>query len=302
MELNYIDNKECIKGMMDLPEKSVDIVVTSPPYNLNINYNTYEDNKSREEYLNWLNDVFVAVKHCLKDDGHFWLNVGYSNIDPWVGMDVAQISRKHFILQNNFTWVKSIAINDVTTGHFKPINSNRFSNPTWEHFFHFTKNGKVKCDKLSIGVPYMDSSNSDKGSRMRGRVVKKWGYKNQNDFNKVATDEEKIKLNNIVEEKMVDKEPPTSRCKGNTWFIPYDTIQNRDKHRGSHPATYPVRLVEDAIKFSNLSEDSVLLDPFMGSGTSAIAALKQNIKYIGFDIDQDYIDFANDRIEDSIGS
>lgn len=297
-QLNYIDNKECVEGMWDLPEKSIDIIVTSPPYNLNIDYGTYEDNKSREDYLNWLSDVFKAIKHCLKDDGHFWLNVGYSNVDPWVGMDVAQTARKHFVLQNNFTWVKSIAIDDVTTGHFKPINSLRFSNPTWEHFFHFTKTGKVECDKLSVGVPYMHDSNTNTESRLRGRLVKKMGYKNQNDFNKNASAEDKELLDNVVKDKMKDKTPPTKRCKGNTWFIPYDTIQNRDKHRGSHPATYPIKLVEDAIKFSNLNDDAVLLDPFIGSGTSAIAALKQNIKYIGFDIDQDYIDFANDRIND----
>ena len=135
MITNTIHLSDCAKGMSALPKGSVDVVVTSPPYNLGIKYSTYKDNKLQEDYLSWLSDVFEAVKHCLKDDGHFWLNVGYSNIDPWVGMDVAQIARKHFILQNNFTWVKSIAINDVTTGHFKPINSQRYMCPTWEHCF-----------------------------------------------------------------------------------------------------------------------------------------------------------------------
>ena len=297
MEYNKIIKEDCIEGMMKLPKNSVDICVTSPPYNLDIKYGTYEDNKSREDYLSWLNDVFIAVNHCLKENGHFWLNVGYSNIDPWVGMDVAQIARKHFILQNNFTWVKSIAINDVTTGHFKPINSNRFSNPTWEHLFQFTKTGSVPCDKLSIGVPYMDDANINKGSRMKGRIVKKWGYTNQGDFNKRSTQEEKDKLEKIVSDKLSNKPINTHRCKGNSWFIPYDTIQNRSNHRGDHPATYPIKLVEDSIKFSGL-KSGVLLDPFMGSGTSAIGAKKIGLDYIGYDIDQDYINFAEDRIKD----
>lgn len=297
MELNKIIKEDCIDGMLKLPANSVDICVTSPPYNLDIKYGTYDDNKLQEDYLSWLSDVFEAVKHCLKDDGHFWLNVGYSNIDPWVGMDVAQIARKHFILQNNFTWVKSIAINDVTTGHFKPINSNRFSNPTWEHLFHFTKTGSVPCDKLSIGVPYMHDSNIDKGSRMRGRIVKKLGYDNQNDFKKRATQEEKDKLHKEVNDKLANKPVDSHRCKGNSWFIPYDTIQNRSNHRGNHPATYPIKLVEDSIKFSGLTS-GVLLDPFIGSGTSAIGAKKLGLDYIGYDIDQDYINFAEDRIKD----
>lgn len=298
MILNIIYNEDCIKGMLDLPEKSVDVIITSPPYNLNIKYGSYKDNKERDDYLDWLNDVFSAIKWCLKDNGHFWLNMGYSNIDPWIGMDVANIARNHFVLQNNFIWVKSISIDNVTSGHFKPINSERFSNTTWEHLFHFTKSGDIKVDKLSVGVPYMYDSNIDKGSRMRGRLVKKMGYENQRDFNKNATDEIKREVNKKIEDKMKNKPVNNSRCKGNSWYIPYDTINNRNKHRGSHPATYPIKLVEDCIKFSAISENSIVVDPFIGSGTTAIGALKQNMNYIGFDIDQSYIDFANDRIED----
>lgn len=300
IEKNIIHEQDCVTGMNSLPEKSIDICVTSPPYNLTINYGVYDDNKPREEYLNWLDQVFSSIKRCLKDDGHFWLNVGYSNIDPWVGMDVAQVARKHFVLQNNFVWVKSIAIDDVTRGHFKPINSDRFSNPTWEHLFHFTKTGSVKCDKLSVGVPYMHDSNLDNGSRMKGRMVKKLGFQDQRDFYKNATKEQIEMVENSISSKLEGKVKVDKRCKGNSWFVPYDTIQNRDKHRGSHPATYPVKLVEDCIKFSNISKGGILIDPFMGSGTSALSAINQGLNYIGYDIDKDYITFANDRIKDYI--
>ena len=296
MQLNVINHQDCVAGMLALPAASVDIVTTSPPYNLGIEYSTYKDNKPRQEYLQWLGQVFAAVKHCLKDDGHFWLNVGYSNVDPWVGMDVAQVAREHFVLQNNFTWVKSITINDITTGHFKPINSNRFANPTWEHLFHFTKLGAVPCDKLAIGVPYMWDCNIDNTGRIKGRLAKKLGYENIKDFNQHATDADRAEFNKELAAKLVNQKPKASiRCRGNSWFVPYDTIANREKHRGSHPATYPVALVEHCILFSGITQ-GVLLDPFMGSGTSAIAATNCGIDYIGFDIDQDYIDFAQDRI------
>jgi site-specific DNA-methyltransferase (adenine-specific) len=284
--------------MLALPAKSVDIVSTSPPYNLGIAYNTYRDNKPRQEYLSWLDRVFAAVKHCLKDEGHFWLNVGYSNVDPWVGMDVAQVARNHFVLQNNFVWVKSIAINDVTTGHFKPINSDRFANPTWEHLFHFTKTGTVPCDKLAVGVPYMWDCNIDNTGRLRGRAAKKLGYKNIKDFNDRATAEDKKKFEHELSVKLARQKPKAqSRCRGNSWFVPYDTIANREKHRGSHPATFPVALIEQCINFSGI-KSGVLVDPFMGSGTSALAAVNCSIDYIGFDIDQDYINFAQDRIQE----
>lgn len=256
MQTNVIYNQDCLEGMSALPKGSVDVVITSPPYNLNIQYGLYKDNLPKERYTAWLHDVFGAIKQCLSDNGHFFLNVGYSNVDPWVGMDIAQVARQYFELQNNITWVKSIYVDGKTSGHFKPINSKRFINTTWEHVFHFTKNGNVEVDRLAVGVPYEWKSNIER-------------------FNQAG-----------------DK-----RCKGNTWFIPYDTISNRKKHRGSHPATFPVALVEECILLSGV-KDGIVLDPFMGSGTTAIAAIKQNQKYIGFDIDKDYTEFAEDRIAD----
>jgi site-specific DNA-methyltransferase (adenine-specific) len=296
MKINTIHNQDCIQGMNSLPADSVDIVTTSPPYNLNISYNTYKDNKPRQEYLSWLDQVFQAIHRCLKDNGHFWLNVGYSNIDPWVGMDVAQVARNHFVLQNNFVWVKSITINDVTTGHFKPINSERFANPTWEHLFHFTKTGQVACDKLAVGAPYMWDCNIDNSGRIRGRLAKKFGFDNIKDFNKNADHETRLLFEQELSQKLSQTKPKSDRrCRGNTWFVPYDTIANRQQHRGSHPATFPVALIDNCIKFSGI-KSGLLVDPFMGSGTSAIAAIQQGLDYIGYDIDSDYIQFATDRI------
>lgn len=152
--------RDCLEFMNnDLGDGSVDIVVTSPPYNLNIKYGHYKDNKSREEYLIWLDEIFVVIKRVLKDDGSFFLNIGGTNVDPWIPMDVAQVARKHFALQNNMTWIKSISIDEDSYGHFKPINSKRFLNHTHENMFHFTKEGNVPLDRLAIGVPYVHPSN-----------------------------------------------------------------------------------------------------------------------------------------------
>lgn len=296
MQTNIIYNTDCIEGMLALPQGSVDVVVTSPPYNLDIKYGKYKDDMPRESYLKWIRDVFAAVKHCLKDDGHFFLNMGYSNVDPWVGMDVANVARDLFVLQNNFTWVKSIYVDGKTSGHFKPINSERFANPTWEHLFHFTKTGNVKCDKLRAGVPYEWDCNLDREGRLRGRLIKKLGYANKREFDTNATDAHRAELEQLLAEKRETAKPvSTMRCRGNTWYIPYDTISSREKERGSHPATFPVALVEQCILFSGIS-NGVVLDPFMGSGSTAVGALRQGCDYIGYDIDPDYIKFAEHRI------
>lgn len=275
--------------------ESIDIVVTSPPYNLGIKYSTYQDTTPREDYLTWLSCVFEEVNRVLKPDGHFWLNMGYSNVDPWVGMDVATQARKHMTLQNNFVWAKSIAIDDQQIGHYKPINSERFANPTWEHLFHFTKTGSVPCNKTAIGVPYADKANLDKSGRWRGRLIKKMGFANKRDFDLTATDKQKEELEKQLVDKLASAKPVDDRhCPGNIWFVPYETIADRGTHRGSHPATYPVELVRRAIKFSNSS--GVLLDPFMGTGTSAVAAKAEGLDWVGFDIDEQYIEYANSRL------
>lgn len=289
--------QDCIEGMKALPDKSISICVTSPPYNLDIKYGTYEDKKPRDAYLTWLHDVFEQIERVLADDGHFFLNVGYSNVDPWVGMDVAGEARKLMVLQNNFTWVKSIAIDEQQIGHYKPINSQRFANPTWEHFFHFTKTGSVAVNKTAIGVPYVDKNNLDKSGRYRGKLIKKMGFQNKREYDAKATDEQKATLESDLAAKLAKQKPRSDvHCPGNAWYIPYETIVDRGAHRGSHPATFPTELVRRAIKFSGAT--GTLLDPFMGTGSAAVAAKSEGLEWVGFDIDANYVAWANQRLQD----
>jgi site-specific DNA-methyltransferase (adenine-specific) len=293
---------DCLKGMKDFHDEEIDLIVTSPPYNLNIQYGEYKDNKTKAEYLDWMDALFCEMKRILKtNDGSFWLNMGYTNIDPMVGIEVCQIAQKHFTLQNHFIWVKSIVLDNHQHGHFKPINSNRFSNPTWEHLFHFTKTGNVILDKNSIGVDYVDNTN-DPIKRESGKIVKQMNFKNKRDFEKRATKDEKEVFCQLLDQKLKEKGPkPTKHDRGNTWFIPYDTIRDRQSERGKHPATFPVSLVEDCIKISGkFGSEKILLDPFMGTGTSAVAAKSCGMKFIGFDIDSEYVAFARKRLQEIV--
>src|SRR5205823_11708813 len=86
------------------------------------------------------------------------------------------------------------------------------------------------------------------------------------------------------------------RCRGNTWFIPYETIQSRARER-PHPATFPVQLAEWCIKLHGLSCVHTMLDPFLGIGNSAIAAQRCGVKkFIGFEIDETYLAEAKRRV------
>lgn len=253
---------DVLEKLKTLPEKSFYCIITSPPYNIGKDYGKQvNDKKPREEYIQWIEDVFLECKRILTDDGSLFVNVGYSNIDPWISMDVAQTLRKFLVLQNQITWVKNISIDENSYGHFKPINSKRFMNVTNEHIYHFTKDGNQPIERLAIGVPYVYKCNLTS-----------------------RTDKKKVKAD--------------VRCRGNTWFIPYETIQSNKKERGGHPASYPIELASMCIKLCMGNEKKgQVLDPFIGSGTTLIAAKRLGLTGTGIDINHEFLQFARSRID-----
>jgi site-specific DNA-methyltransferase (adenine-specific) len=248
--------------MSALADDSVDVTVTSPPYNLGIDYGKYSDRTDRQSYLQWCREWAAQVRRLLKSNGSFFLNIGSAPSNPMLPHEIVNELRELFILQNAIHWIKAISIEDRegdvrSFGHFKPIASKRFLNDCHEYIFHFTKTGRVEIDRLALGVPYQDKSN-----------ISRWHHTGGSD----------------------------RRCRGNTWFIPYQTIQNREKER-PHPATFPVQLAEWCIKLHGVSRVDTVLDPFLGIGNSAVAAKRCGVKnFIGFEIDEGYLAEAKRRV------
>jgi len=264
---------DCVKVFRQLDPQSVDVIVTSPPYNLGIQYNRYQDTLSRRDYLEWTAAWVAEAARVLRPDGSLFLNVGAKPSDPWTALDVAQTVRSHLQLQNIVHWIKSIAIDraaagvaagltrDLAVGHYKPINSSRFLNDCHEFIFHFTPQGATDLDRLALGVAYQDQSN-----------IGRW---------RAAAD--------------------GVRCRGNTWFIPYETIQRRDRDR-PHPATFPSRLPEQCLRLHGLSRIRLAMDPFTGLGSTAVACARLGVSFIGADVDEMYVKEAVARMRAAIGS
>jgi site-specific DNA-methyltransferase (adenine-specific) len=255
----HLHLEDCFLGMKKLPQGSVDVVVTSPPYNLGVKYRVYNDRISREEYLEWLETWAVEVARVLSPSGSLFLNIGGKPKDPWGPMEVAFRFRNHLQLQNTIHWIKSIAIDrtnngddhglkeDVNVGHIKPINSRRYVSDAHEYIFHFTKSGDVELERKAIGVPYKHKSN-----------ITRWKSSGSD-----------------------------LRCRGNTWFIPYKTIVSRDRDR-PHPASFPPRLAEMCVKLHGLSKVETVMDPFMGLGNTAVACVHLKKSCLGYEIDPEY--------------
>jgi site-specific DNA-methyltransferase (adenine-specific) len=258
---------DCLDVLARLPDASIDVIVTSPPYNLGIRYRSYDDTMPRARYLAWTGEWVAAVARVLTPDGSLFLNVGSKPTDPWTAFDVAQAARPHLTLQNTIHWIKSIAIekalagarakldDDLAVGHYKPINSERFLHDCHEFVFHFTPSGETPLRRQAVGVKYQDKSN-----------VSRW---------RAAADD--------------------LRCRGNTWFIPYETIQSREKDR-PHPATFPPKLPEMCLKLHGVDRIRTVADPFLGLGSTAVACAQLGLNFVGMEIDERYLDEALARV------
>jgi len=242
--------------MDEIPDKFVDLVVTSPPYNIDIKYGNstkngkticskgekYDDNLEEEDYRKLLENVFTECKRVLKDNGSIWVNIknrydSNSIITPfWVEDFFKDMYLKNLIIWN-FDWGGS---------------TNRRFAPRYEFVFWFTKNKDDYIFNLEdVKIPSLN----------------------------YRPDRYKSQLKNPSD----------------VWKIPM--ISGNFLERTGHPAQYPERLIE-RILLAGTNENDVVLDPFMGSGTTAVVAKKLNRRYLGYEIVPEYIEMANDRLND----
>lgn len=235
--------------------KKPEVIVTSPPYNIGTKYSQYDDNRPEPEYMDWISDWFQTVLYMLDEQGSVFIVIGGRPVDPLFPLRVIEVLSQQAVVQNVIHWVKSTTLdlpeNQISLGHYKPINSTRFVCDCHEYVFHLTKDGNVPIDRLAVGVPYADPSNT-----------RRW---------RSGAD--------------------GLRCRGNVWVIPYRTIQSK-RHRQYHPATFPVELAERCIKLHGAKRNMMVADPFMGIGTTGVAALRLGCQFLGVEIDRAYFNAA----------
>lgn len=260
-------HSDSLELLAALAPASAGAIVTSPPYNLGVQYRSYHDALPSNRYLRWTSAWIKAATRVLAPEGSMFLNVGSKPSRPWTAFDVAAEARHHLVLQNTIHWIKSIVIDkdlagtrsqldrDLAVGHYKPVNSERFVNDCHEFIFHFTPRGHTSLDRRAIGVAYQDTSNVSRWRGAAGGV----------------------------------------RCRGNTWFIPYGTIQSRERDR-PHPATFPPLLPERCLRLHGVDRCGLVIDPFMGLGSTAVACAELGLDFVGIEIDRAYVDEAVERV------
>jgi len=238
---------DCLRGMLDLEDESVNLVCCSPPYNLEnvtkhkkIKYNTYKDDKDFDVYIDWLKDIFELIYDKLVDGGRVCINIG----DQKNGAVPTHWHITDFMFDIGYDYFTTIIWN-------KSQISRRTSWGSW-----------LSPSSPSFPTPFEYILVFYKGSR-------KLLHKGETDLTK---------------EEFID------------WSLALWTFTPETKMKKfGHPAMFPEELPKRCIKMFSYIGDTVL-DPFMGVGTTCKVAKDLGRKYIGYEIDENYIRTARERL------
>ena len=269
--MNKIIHTDCLLGLKDLQTESVDLVITSPPYK-NIGIVNYGDSVELKtgDYIDWFLEIMVEVKRVLKDSGSFILNIndftknGYKDIYVY---ELIYKSKDILKLYDTYFWCKK---------NIMPNGSNkRFRNAT-EFIFHFCK------DKDSIKF-YMDrvlQEPKNISSEKKEKVVVKARHTYK------MVEGERVEVYKTKEVPYLVR--PTN-------VFSFSTASKDRTNEINHPAPFHKELPLFFIK-ALTDEGDLVVDPFSGIGTTGLACKEMNRDYIGFELNEKYVEYSIKRI------
>jgi len=232
------------EDMSMIPDNSLHLMITSPPYNVS---KEYDEDLSLKEYLDMLKKVFAETYRVLVNGGRACINVANLGRKPYIPLSdyISQMMIEiGFDMRGEIIWNKAASASPSTAwGSWKSA-----SNPTLRDVHEYIL------------------------------VYSKGAYKRERKRN-----ERKTKQNSISKEAFIE------------WTKSIWTFNAESAKRVGHPAPFPIDLPYRLIQLYSFTSD-IVLDPFMGSGTTGIAALKSARNFVGFEISQEYIDLVNKRI------
>ena len=291
MEVNKIYNGDCLEVMKDIPDESIDLIIADPPYWKVVNQKWDYQWRTREEYIEWSKKWINEVYRVLRKGGSFYL-FGYFRTLAYL---LSDIETQGFEFKQQIIINKGLrAISGRATKNYKI-----YPNVT-ESIFFMVKDSKPFIKKflkerqkeLKLTAKFI---NEELGVKSNGGGM--WSiYTGKNICGQAPTKELWEKLSKILNfdykyEKLAQTFNPQM---GFT-----DVWNDIDfyKENRIHPTQKPLPLIKRLISTSS-NPNEIILDPFMGSGSTAIAAINTKRNYIGIEKDLKYFEIANKRIED----
>jgi len=281
--VNGILAGKCEEVLKTLPENSVDLIVTSPPYADQRFYGTDESRIPPDDYVDWFLPKAIEFKRVLKDTGSLILNINDKVVNGrqhlYVYELVVALSREiGFNFVRDYIWYNpATPPNIFSTGKYGRTKKSH------EYCFWFSKGGKWTFNLDPIRKPYSRDMQKFLDGRGKGgrehntrpsthsfALDKKWPDRGGSDPGSV------IEIGNTHSNDAFSK---MCRAKGI-----------------AHPARYPEKLVEFFI-LAGSNEDDLVLDPFCGSGTTMVSAHRHKRRWIGIDVNIEYCELAYERMK-----
>ncbi|MFY9463329.1 MAG: site-specific DNA-methyltransferase [Candidatus Sungiibacteriota bacterium] len=249
--INKIYNEDCLDGIDKVEDRSIDLILTDPPYCLGKDYGNDSDMKGSEEYLAWTYQWIDKVVPKLKENGSFYIFLSWQ-YSPEIFCHI----KGKMKMVNEIIWDRKVPSMGGSTRKFSSVH---------DTIGLFAK-GKDYCFNIDeVRIPYDEET---KKARTRSIFVgAKWleqGY-NPKDV----------------------------------WS--HSRLHKQNPEREDHPTQKPLAIIERMVRASS-PENGIVLDPFMGSGTTAIACMRSGRRYTGFEMNKDYYHTIQNRIGRELSS
>lgn len=259
LEVNKIHNEDCIEGMKKIQSETVDIIICDPPYNIGKDFGNDSDKQKMDDYLLWCDKWIAECLRILKPQGTLYI-YGFSEILAFIRTRITC----------NVRWLIWHYTNKVTP-------SLNFWQRTHESILCCYKEKPI-FNRDDVREPYTETFLKNAAGKIRKPTVGRFSNG--------------------------DKETTYTAHEGGA--LPRDVIKvpalaggAGKKERVDHPTQKPLTLCDTLIKASlNKSSETLLVVPFVGSGSECVSAKKNKINFIGFEINGEYIGVANERLNE----
>jgi len=252
-----IYHEDCVKGLKQIEDNSVDIIICDPPYNIGKDFGNNSDKQEMENYLLWCDEWISECIRVLKNDGTFYI-YGFSETLAFIRVRIDIPVR----------WLVWHYTNKVTP-------TLNFWQRTHESILCCYKS-KPRFNRDDVREPYTDAFLKNAAGKVRKATKGRFS----------------------------NGETETTYNAHANGALPRDVIKISalagragKKERVNHPTQKPLALCEKLIKASKNVDDTLLVVPFAGSGSECVAAKKENINFIGFEINEEYVKLCNERLD-----
>tara|TARA_B100000745_G_scaffold52517_1_gene31246 strand:- start:446 stop:1411 length:966 start_codon:yes stop_codon:yes gene_type:complete len=278
LQLDKIYNDDCINILKKIPDNSIDLIVTSPPYAGKRGTNQVEKIPIKD-YVKWFLPISLGLLRILKPTGSFVLNIKEPAVkherSTYVIELILRMREQGWYWTEEYIWRKNTS--------FPGKWSNRFRD-AWERCLHFTKNTEFKMNQEAVMVPMGDWAKS-RFMKNNGTVKKKVHELAKADRIRRTSDSQSGLARNVSKWINRDMVFPDN-------VLEFAVVNNNKKHSAAFPDTLPQWFIK---LFTDTGD--VVLDPFIGSGTTAISAIKLDRHYIGIEKQRKYWRVANKNIK-----